>query len=157
MAGAQEPAPVPERRGGRRKARELVLRATYESEVTGDPVLEVLELSLGKFRMTLEGREYALRLAQAVSETWDEAREAISRFLEDWSFERLGLLERSVMRVAYAELRACRDVAAAVILDEAVRLAIRYVGEEAGGFVNGVLDRLARELRPRELEEGGSA
>lgn len=102
--------------------------------------------------MTLEGRDHALRLVRSAVSTSAEADAAIRRALRDWELERLGCLERALLRLAYAELRHHSDVAARVILDEAVRLARRYGTDETGAFVNGVLDPIARELRPSELE-----
>lgn len=141
-----------DRRGGRPKAREIVLRALFESSLSGDSAEEVLELSLGKFRMTLAGRDYALRLVRNAVSTADEADAAIRRALRDWELERLGCVERALLRMAYAELRHHDDVEAKVVLDEAIRLARRYGTDESGAFVNGVLDHLARKLRPSELE-----
>jgi N utilization substance protein B len=134
----------------------LVLRALFESQVSGDPVLEILELSLGKFRLTLAGRDYALALARSAGDSREEADGAIRELLLGWDLERLGNAERALLRLAYAELRYHEDVDAAVVLDEAVRLAKRYGGEEAGSFVNGLLDPLARRLRPGELEVGAT-
>ena len=78
-----------ERRGGRRKARDLVLRALYESDQTGDPVVEILELSLGKFRLSLSGRAYAVRLAESCAATRAEADAGISALLESWDLARV--------------------------------------------------------------------
>jgi N utilization substance protein B len=151
---ASKPGTGSEPRGGRRKARELVLRALVESDLTGDAVLDVLELSLGKFRLTLEGRDYALRLARSIGGDVSSADEAVGRLLLEWDLKRLGTVERAVLRLAYAELRWHGEVEVRVILDEAVRLAKRYGDEKAGSFVNGVLDPLAFSLRPEELRGG---
>jgi N utilization substance protein B len=150
------PGRISDRQGGRRKARELVLRALFESDLSTDPVLEVLELSLGKFRLTLAGRDYALRLAKSAAASIQDADRALAGLLKGWELERLGTAERALLRLAFAELSLHREVDARVILDEAVRLAQRYGAEDAGSFVNGVLDPLARRLRPGELEAGVS-
>jgi N utilization substance protein B len=145
-----------QRRGGRRKARELVFRALYECSITGDPLVEVLELSLGKFRLTLEGREYALELAARCDEGLEQVDKAIAGALKSWDAERIGLVERSILRLAGIELGRPDGIDARVILDEAVRLAARYGSDESPAFVNGVLDPIARSLRPGELEGDAS-
>jgi N utilization substance protein B len=75
--------------------------------------------------------------------------EAIDRDLEavtaNWRLERLGAIERSVLRLAAAELRRA-ETPPRVVLQEAVRLAERYGSEQSARFVNGVLDALARRL-----------
>ncbi|MBU1699577.1 MAG: transcription antitermination factor NusB [Candidatus Eisenbacteria bacterium] len=141
-----------QRRGGRRKARELVFRALYESGVTRDSLLEIMELSLGKFRLTMEGREYALQLTAACEQGLEPIDQVISSVLKSWDAERLGLVERAILRLAGVELKWQTAIDARIILDEAVRLATRYGSDESPAFVNGVLDPIARHFRPGELE-----
>ena len=64
---------------------------------------------------------------------------------------RLAATDRSVLRAAVAELMARPGTPVRVVLDEAIELARRYGSAESGGFVNGVLDQVARHLRPEEL------
>ena len=64
---------------------------------------------------------------------------------QGWSIDRLGAVERAILRLALWELSERPDVPAEVAIDEAVELAKRYASAEAGGLVNGVLGRLARE------------
>jgi N utilization substance protein B len=59
--------------------------------------------------------------------------------LEGWSVQRLGVLERSILRVAVYELVWKSDVPSAVAIDEAVALTKRFCSDEAGALVNGVL------------------
>jgi N utilization substance protein B len=62
----------------------------------------------------------------------------------EWSAERMAVLERSILRLAVWELQA-GEVPAGVAIDEAVTLAKRYASPEAGSLVNGILGRVARE------------
>jgi N utilization substance protein B len=64
---------------------------------------------------------------------------------EGWSIDRLGAVERAILRLALWELAERPDVPAEVAIDEAIELAKRYASAEAAGLVNGVLGRLARE------------
>ena len=90
-------------------------------------------------------RALALRLIRAVAS--DER--AIDAELEDvttnWRLERLGAVERSVLRLGAAELRL-GATPPKVVVQESVRLAERFAGEDSARFVNGVLDALARRL-----------
>ena len=74
-------------------------------------------------------------------------REAIDSLLEQhvagWSLERLGVLERSILRLATYELLWEAEVPDAVVIDEAVELAKRFCSDEAGSLVNGILGSLA--------------
>lgn len=139
----------------RRKARELVLRVLYQSEITGEPVAEVVDDALGQFEPTGEVRTFARSLCFAA----DERRAEIDRLLADhsrnWALERMASIDRNVMRSAVAEMMAFGDTDARVILDEAVSIARRFGTDDSGRFVNGMLDRIARVLRPAEFGEGG--
>jgi len=74
--------------------------------------------------------------------------------VEDWTIERLESLLACILRAGAHELADRPDVPARVVISEYVDLADAFYGEKETGLVNGVLDRLARELRPRELERG---
>jgi len=72
--------------------------------------------------------------------------------LEDrWTVARLAATDRAVLRVAVAELLARPGSPARVVLDEAIEIARTFGSDDSGGFVNGVLDRAARRLRPAEF------
>jgi N utilization substance protein B len=71
--------------------------------------------------------------------------------------ERLAATDRSVLRLATAELLHLPGTPARVLIDEAVAIARKYGREESGRFVNGVLDRLARDTRPGELDDVNAA
>lgn len=64
---------------------------------------------------------------------------------DNWRMERLGIVERNILRLAIHELRSS-DLSAAVVINEAVWLAQRFADPRAPAFINGVLDRVARDL-----------
>ena len=74
---------------------------------------------------------------------------------ETWSLDRLGGVQRAVLRAAAFELMARPEVPARVVISEYVDLAGAFSGGEEVSFVNAVLDRLARELRRAEFEAAG--
>jgi N utilization substance protein B len=144
------------RRGGRRKAREIVMRVLYESEITGDDPREILSLAFGRFRLTEEGRRYAEELMRRCQRHRARLDEGIRSHLRNWSLERVGVVERAILRMAATELLYVKTTPARVILDEALRLARRYGAPQSCSFVNGVLDALGRSARPKELSGGGA-
>jgi N utilization substance protein B len=119
----------------RREARRAALFMLFQWDVTGKP--------LGS---TYEGEvdEFARETAEAVAERAAELDRRIDEATEDWPADRLGALERNVLRIGIYELEEER-VPAEVAIDEAVRLAKRYASDEAGKLVNGILGRVARE------------
>jgi transcription antitermination protein NusB len=139
------------RRGGRPKARDLVMRVLYEADLTGDDPREILDLAFGRFRFTEEGRRHALRLVDGFLDQAVAVDAAITAQLQHWDLERLGAVERAILRLATVELLLLPELPAAVILEEALRLAHRYADPASAPFVNGVLDAIARAQRPEEL------
>jgi N utilization substance protein B len=140
-------------RGGRTRAREVVFRAVFEADLSRDDILEVLELSLGRFRFTSDGRLFAMDLTRGVAVHRERIDLLLNDLLKNWALERVSAVARAILRVAIAEMIAVPETPVLVILNEAVRLANRYGEDGAGGFVNGVLDAAARQVRPGALGE----
>jgi N utilization substance protein B len=139
------------RRAGRPKARDVVMRVLYESAVSGDDPLEILELVFGRFRFTEDGRRHAERLVAEFCEHREPIDQALSQQLENWDLGRVGAIERAIMRLVVTELLYIGDTPARVALDEALRLAQRYGTERSVAFINGVCDPIARAARGAEL------
>ena len=78
----------------------------------------------------------------------DELDELLREYSEHWAVERMPALDRAVLRLGCFELTHERDVPTAVVISEAVELAKLYSTKDSGRFVNGLLSRIAEELRP---------
>ena len=80
-----------------------------------------------------------------------ERREEIDRLIaahaQNWRIERMNVIDRIVLRMAVYEMLAQPDTPSKVIINEAIELARSYSGDEAVGFVNGVLDAVRKALR----------
>lgn len=133
--------------GKRRRARELVLQALYESEFSDRPALQVVEQQIERRGSSEEGADRARDLFLKTVEMREEIDRIIRSHLEHWDFERLSLIDRNILRFALAEVLYFPDVPANVIIDEAIEIAHRYSSEEAGRFVNGLVDRFVKEYR----------
>jgi N utilization substance protein B len=120
---------------GRRAARRTVLFLLYQWDVTGQPLASLYEGEIDPF---------ARELAEAVSERAEELDVKISAASEGWPADRLGVIERNVLRVGIYELET-ESVPPEIAINEAVELAKRYASDEAGSLVNGILGRIARE------------
>jgi N utilization substance protein B len=119
----------------RREARRAAVFVLYQSDVTGQPLGSLYEGEVDP---------YTERLAQAVSAHAEDLDARITAAATDWTADRLGAVERNVLRVALEELDE-REVPVEVVLDEAVSLAKRYASEDAAKLVNGILGRVVRE------------
>ena len=119
----------------RREARRTAVFILFQWDVTGRPLGSLYEGDVD---------EYARRLADAVAARAGELDERITAVSDEWTADRLGAVERNVLRVALEELDE-GEVPLEVVLDEAVTLAKRYASEDAARLVNGILGRIARE------------
>jgi N utilization substance protein B len=131
----------------RRKARETALQTLYASEVSGKAWEEALADMLGRRKPSEEAEEYARRIVHHVSESKDELDKKIIGSLENWRFDRVSIVDRVILRMALAELIHCPEVPVNVIINEAIEIAHKFSSGKAGKFVNGILDKLAREIR----------
>ena len=120
---------------GRRAARRTAFILLYQWDVTGQPLASLYEGEV-------DG--YARSLAEAVVERATELDERITEASDEWTADRLGAVERNVLRIALVELDG-EDVPDEVAIDEAVNLARRYASDDAGRLVNGILGRIVRE------------
>jgi N utilization substance protein B len=120
---------------GRRAARRTALFLLYQWDVTGQPLASLYEGEIDPF---------ARELAEEVAAHADELDVRVSAASEGWPAERLGALERNVLRIGLYELDR-GEVPVEVAIDEAVTLAKRYASDEAGGLVNGILGRIVKE------------
>ena len=77
---------------------------------------------------------------------------ALEPYLENWSLYRLGTVERAVLRLAAWELQNCTEIPSPIVVNEAVDLAKWFSESKSGRFVNGVLDRFAKNVRARKQE-----
>src|SRR5205823_12584968 len=97
--------------------------------------------------------EYAQGLVLGVDENHEVIDAIIAKFSEHWSLDRMPVVDRALLRIGAYELGWCPDVPTAVAITEAVELAKQYSTKDSGRFVNGLLSRIAAELRPNERPE----
>jgi N utilization substance protein B len=90
-------------------------------------------------------RRLAAVLIHVIAGRRTELDRGLAEVTENWRMERLGAIERSVLRLAAAEL-SIGETPPRVVLQESVRLAERYGSPQSAKFVNGVLDALARKM-----------
>jgi len=128
------------------KARVRALQLLYAWDLSGRPSLEtVVARVAGMYGATGAGYDRGADLAAQAIAGLPEFDRRVAEAAEHWRLERVGVVERNVLRLALAEL-AEGATPPRVVIDEAVKLAHWFAGPKAPAFVNGVLDRLAREF-----------
>ena len=154
------------RSGGmpRSTARLAAVQALYQLELCGGDVEQVIaEFTRHRLGEVVDGvdlvkpdRALFAELVRGVVRNRRDLDDMIAAVLvEDWTIERLETLLACILRAGAHELADRGDIPARVVISEYVDLADAFYGDKETGLVNGVLDRLARELRPAELAVPG--
>jgi len=91
--------------------------------------------------------DYARRLLALVREHQAEVDKQIARLAINWDFDRIAAIDRNILRLAIVELDHMPDVPIKVVLNEAIELAKKFSTVESSAFVNGILDKYAKEAQ----------
>ena len=137
--------------GTRREGREAALQFLFshdlnEIEELGPDSAEVATfwgLRPAKERV----RNFAMELIRGIHENSEAIDERIVASTENYTLNRLAAVDRNLLRMAAYELLFCDDIPPAVSINEAIEIAKRFGTEESPKFVNGVLDRIRKEIQ----------
>ncbi len=146
--------------GQRRKSREIALQMLYQLEMTGQPPHEVIDLYYqivsgedGKSADLAESvRPFAEQLVNGVYQHRDELDAMIIAASENWRLERMSIIDRNVLRIALFEMLYRPEIPPKVSINEAIDLGKTFGSPDSGAFINGILDRLLREVN--RIREG---
>jgi len=129
---------------GRHKARELALQVLFQWDFHGST-----EYWLEKFwaQQTVSDtiRDFVNLLVSGVQTQQKELDELIRRYAENWSLDRMPVIDRNILRLAIYELVWVPDVPAKVTMNEALELAKSFADGDATRFINGILDQLIKQ------------
>ncbi|HJU69361.1 MAG TPA: transcription antitermination factor NusB [Gemmatimonadaceae bacterium] len=128
------------------RARARALQALYAWDLRdGEPLDRIASQVWDDLAIAPDERAFAGRIVRTIITEGASIDEALRDVTTNWRLERLGAVERAVLRIAAAELLS-GDPPPRVAIQEAVRLAERYGSAQSARFVNGVLDALARKM-----------
>jgi N utilization substance protein B len=138
----------------RRRSREAALQVLYALDVPareGAPPAaglaeDAVEATAAHFELPPGARAFARELVHGVVAHREKLDPLIARHATHWRLDRMAAVDRNILRLAAYET-LYTETPEAVVIDEAVSLARRFGGDDSPGFVNGVLDALAREVR----------
>jgi N utilization substance protein B len=149
------PEPVVEERhsghggvGSRREARERALALLYEAEAKSATPADILAA------LPLEPEPFAAEVLLGVGRHLPEIDALLRRFARNWDLERMPAIDRALLRMGTFELAHRPDIPTGAAISEAVELAKRYSTDDSGKFVNGMLARIAEEVRPAPADPG---
>lgn len=133
----------------RSRARRRATQAIYAWQVGGNTMAHVIEEFRHEQDMEVADIEYFEDLLRGVEKHCAELDQSLARFL-DRDIAQIDPIERAVLRIAAYELRQRPDVPYRVVINEAIEVTKRFGAEHGHTYVNGVLDKAAKEWRAKE-------
>jgi N utilization substance protein B len=132
----------------RRRARELTLQMLFQHEFTGERTdfKAVEDLNPSK-KEDAEVRKFSEELVRGTLMHLDEIDQKIRQAAAHWKMDRMASVDRNIMRSAVYEILYRNDIPPAVTINEALEIAKKYSSAEAVSFINGLLDRIARDCK----------
>lgn len=144
----------------RTRARAWALQVHYrwEAKDKEGTLRDALAETMATRRIAPRRVPYVRKLLAALDEHRSEIDTTLQKALQNWRLDRLAAIDRAVLRIGAAELLFDPEIPPKVAIQEAIRLAESYGGDESPRFVNGVLDALYKHglARPAEGREPGS-
>lgn len=138
--------------GTRHATRMLALQALYALEMNSDATpADVIDSAWEESEASGLDRDFLVRVVEG---TWNSVKaldQRLERYSHHWKVSRMDRVDKSILRLAVYEILHAPEVPGPVILDEGVELAKEFGTPESPAFVNGILDRIAREARPDEF------
>ncbi|NQZ26815.1 MAG: transcription antitermination factor NusB [Colwellia sp.] len=133
----------------RRKARELAVQAIYSWQVSQNVVNDIEVNFIADNSKRRFDIEYFQLLLRGVTANISDIDAAISPYV-DRPLNDIDQVEKAILRVAVFELKDCIDVPYRVVINEAIELAKSFAADDSHKFVNGVLDKTVKLIRPEE-------
>jgi len=135
----------------RSRARQLALQVIYQNHFSGKELEDDFTVFWQGVKADEGTRTFTERLARGVIDQAAELDLEISAYLVKWTLDRIVLIDRIILQIAFYELLHERDVPWKVVLDEAVVLGKMFSGDKSATFINGVLHAWATN---NQLHEG---
>ncbi len=140
-------------KSSRRRSREFALQGLYQWQLAGtDPKTIAQQLGDAEGYNKIDAKYFTLLLEGAVAGATE--MEALIAPLLDRAYKSMSPVERGILLLAGFEFRHCPEVPYRVIINEAIELAKSFGGTDGHKYVNGVLDKMALQLRAPEVEAG---
>lgn len=132
----------------RKKAREHSLMVLYRWDIRGDTLDRVFNELVEEKRIKKQDvYQYMKELIDTVKEKLTEIDSTISEYSEDWSFDRLGYIERNVLRLGVAELIYGNPPDPGRAFNDYIDLTKKYADRKAARFVNGILSKIYKSKK----------
>jgi N utilization substance protein B len=132
--------------GKRRRAREAAIQYHFWRDLQHGEAPKQIDDFWDFCPVKPNVREFAEPLIAGMVEHLDQIDERIRKYCENYNLDRISAVDRNVLRLAIYEMLYRDDIPPVVSINEAIELAKTFGGAESGSFVNGILDRVRKDL-----------
>jgi N utilization substance protein B len=139
----------------RHEAREVAVQLLYQMDINQESLEENLEVLKSEQPELILEESFLLELLEGTYEKLEEIDNTINNNVIDWKVDRMGKVDRNIIRLAMYEILFKDDIPVAVSINEAVELAKSFSDEKSANFINGILGKLVDAL-DLEREEGSN-
>ncbi|MCL2155624.1 MAG: transcription antitermination factor NusB [Leptospirales bacterium] len=138
----------------RHKAREYALQGLYMYEVSkssSDNIIDnIIEFEWLDDNISKDTNEFTVKLIEGVISKIENIDSVIKDYSKNWDFERISIIDKSILRLAIFEMLFMEDIPSVVTINECIELGKTFGGENSGQFINGILDA----VKNNKLKEG---
>jgi N utilization substance protein B len=129
----------------RHRSREVALQMLFQYDASDQEPQRIVELYRDCFGEGSLPDEFSIKLFYQVADNLARLDAIIEESSDNWRLERMSFVDRNILRIGASEIAGEDEVPARVAINEAVELAKRFGTAESPAFVNGILDRVARD------------
>jgi len=127
-------------------AREAVIQTLYALDAGNNQAIEQFEEILKDKRIKQKKAEFAKELLDGIIKHKDEIDDIIKNHLIDWDFNRLDKVDKQILRLGVYEIKFT-NTPYQITIDEAIKIAKNFSEDKAKSFINGILDKIAKEIK----------
>ena len=132
--------------GKRRSSRELALKFLYQSELNAGNIDEQMKLFLERNSSQDEVEAFMKELVKSILQQIKEIDGIIQKFSNNWVLDRMTVIDRNILRMGTCELMFNFSTPPKVVINEAVDIAKKYGNQDSPEFINGILDKIYKEI-----------
>tara|TARA_B100000586_G_C20017915_1_gene387689 strand:+ start:441 stop:869 length:429 start_codon:yes stop_codon:yes gene_type:complete len=132
--------------GKRRSSRELALKFLYQFELNKGDLGEQMKLFIKQNSSQEDVKIFMKDLVVSLLDKIEEIDEVIQKFSDHWVVERMTVIDRNILRLGTCELLFDFSTPPKVVINEAIDIAKKYGNEDSPEFINGILDKVYKEL-----------
>jgi len=132
--------------GKRRFSRELALKFLYQLEFNEEGFKDQMASFEDRLSCQEEVKDFMQELVSKVVGHRKEIDFTLQKYSEHWTLDRMTVIDRNILRLGVCELMYSQTIPPKVAINEAVEIAKKYGSEESPDFINGILDKIFKEM-----------